>query len=155
MTALERPAAPARAVGPGGAHRFRLRVYWEDTDAAGIVYYANYLRFIERARSELVREAGIDQRALQAGPGLSFQVRRCEVDYLAPARLDDVIEVETAVDSLGGASIDMLQTVRREGAELVRARVRVACVDRDGRPRRLPAPVRQAMAEFVAGKGEG
>jgi acyl-CoA thioester hydrolase len=135
-----------RAVAPSPApHLFRLRVYWEDTDAAGIVYYANYLRFVERARSEFVREAGIDQPALHAEHGLTFQVRRCEIDYMAPARLNDVLEVATTVTALGGASLDMRQTVRRNGIELARALVRVACVGRDGRPKRLPPAVRKAL----------
>ena len=143
-----------RHLASAAPHVFRLRVYWEDTDAAGIVYYANYLRFIERARSDLVREAGIDQRALQAEQGLTFQVRRCEIDYLAPARLDDVLEVATTVPAVAGASIDMRQIVRRQEAELARARVRVACVGRDGRPRRLPPAVRQALCGIGDVKGE-
>ena len=148
----ERHLASAPAAAP--AHRFRMRVYWEDTDAAGIVYYANYLRFIERARSELVREAGIDQPALRSEAGLTFQVRRCEVDYLAPARLDDVLDVETTIEDLGGASIGMRQVVRHQGVDLVAALVRLACVGQDGRPKRLPASVRRALIDYCAGRGE-
>ena len=140
--ALERPAAPGRT------HRFAVRVHWEDTDAAGIVYYANYLRFIERGRSALVRDAGIDQRALLAEPGLTFQVRRCEVDYLAPAVLDDALTVVTALGAVGGATLDLGQQVRRGDALLVDARVRLACVDRGGRPRRVPAGVRRILADW-------
>ena len=127
-------------------HRFPLRVYWEDTDAAGIVYYANYLRFIERARSDLVRLAGIDQAALLAGDGLAFQVRRCEVDYLAPARLDDELCVETRLHRLAGARMEMEQNVLRDGAPLVRARVTLACVGANGRPRRIPPDVVRVLA---------
>lgn len=144
---LDRPAA--------GGHRFRLRVYWEDTDAAGIVYYANYLRFIERARSDLVRRAGVDQAALLRADGLTFQVRRCEIDYRRPARLDDELEVETTIRRLGGASLEMAQVVRRAGGELVRALVRLACVDRGGRPRRIPGTVRQALQNHAYLETEG
>lgn len=132
-------------------HRRRLRVHWEDTDAAGIVYYANYLRFIERARSDMVREAGLDQTRLLSESGLIFAVRRCEIDYRAPARLDDELEIETVVEALGAATVDLRQTVRRDGEEIVRARVRLACMSRDGRPRRLPREAR-TIFESVAGE---
>ena len=131
------------------AHRFDLRVYWEDTDAGGIVYYANYLKFIERARSELVGRAGVDQTALWADDGVMFAVRRCEVDYLAPARLGDALVVETRLDRLGGASVEMQQTVTRAGDALVRALVKLGCVGRDGRPARMPTTVRQALAAYA------
>lgn len=138
-----------------GQHRFQLRVYWEDTDAAGIVYYANYLRFIERARSDFVRRAGVDQAALLTAEGLTFQVRRCEIDYRRPARLDDELEVETTIRRLGGASLEMAQVVRGAGRELVRALVRIACVDRGGRPRRIPRPVLQALRKQAPREMEG
>jgi len=144
-----------RAAASAGGHRFRLRVYWEDTDAAGIVYYANYLRFIERARSDFVRRAGIDQWALLTAEGLSFQVRRCEIDYRKPARLDDELEVETTIQRLGGASLEMAQVVRGAGRELVRALVRLACVDGGGQPRRIPGPVRQALRNHAGQETEG
>jgi len=136
----------------GGAaeHRYGLRVHWEDTDAAGIVYYANYLRFIERARSDLVRRAGVDQRALLEQPGIAFQVKRCEIEYLAPARLDDELEVATRLGRLGGASLELRQVVRRDGVPLVDALVRLACVDRTGRPRRLPGEVRRALEPYLS-----
>lgn len=136
-------------------HRYRLRVHWEDTDAAGIVYYANYLRFIERARSEMAREAGLDQRTLLSGGGLIFAVRRCEIDYLAPARLDDVLEVETLVEGLGAATADLRQTVRRGRDEIVRAAVRLACISGDGRPRRMPREARAAFESLAGEKREG
>ncbi len=130
-------------------HRFPVRVYWEDTDAAGIVYYANYLRFLERARSDLVRRAGIDQVALLDREGIVFPVRRCEIDYLQPARLDDEIQVRTRLKNLGGASMDMDQDIHRGEEALVRAKVRLACIGPNGRPRRLPAPVRAALSEII------
>ena len=131
-----------------------MRVHWEDTDAAGIVYYANYLRFIERARSDLVRRLGIDQRALLADPGIAFQVRRCTIDYLAPAVLEDELVVETTVVRLGAATLDMHQTVLRGTERLVETAVRLACVDRTGRPRRVPAAVRAVLAGRSRNPGE-
>ncbi len=130
-------------------HRYPVRIHWEDTDAAGIVYYANYLRFMERGRSDLVRGAGIDQAALLDHDGVMFPVRRCEIDYLLPARLDDEIEVQTRVKNVGGASMDMDQDIHRNGEALVRAKVRLACVGRNGKPRRLPQEVRAAISEFM------
>jgi len=128
-----------------GVHRLPLRVYWEDTDAAGIVYYANYLKFVERGRSDMLRLAGIDQWRMKGEEGINFVVRRCEIDYHQPARLDDVIEVETRVEKLRGASLDMRQIVRRDGEELANALVRAACVDASGRPVRVPPTIRDAL----------
>ena len=128
------------------AHVLPLRVYWEDTDAAGMVYYANYLRFTERARSDMLRAAGIDQTALLERDGIVFAVRNCEIEYLGSARLDDEIEVHTTVTGLAGATVSADQVIRRDGEDLVRSRVRLACVNRDGRPRRLPREVRRAIA---------
>jgi acyl-CoA thioester hydrolase len=128
-----------------GVHVLPLRVYWEDTDAAGIVYYANYLKFIERGRSDMLRMAGIDQWRMKNEEGVNFVVRRCEVDYHQPAKLDDEIEVETRVETLRGASLDMCQTVRRHGEDLVKAMIRVACVDGAGKPVRLPPALRAAL----------
>ncbi|UWQ22532.1 tol-pal system-associated acyl-CoA thioesterase [Jannaschia sp. W003] len=125
-------------------HRWPIRVYYEDVDLAGIVYYANYLRFIERARSEMVREAGIDQAVMRAD-GLVFAVRRVEADYLRPARYDDRLEVETRMGTVSRARFTMLQTVRRDGEPLLEAVVEVVCMDLEGRPRRIPEAVR-AMA---------
>ena len=135
-------------------HCFPVRIYWEDTDAAGIVYYANYLRFLERARSDLVRGAGIDQAALLAGDGVVFPVRRCEIDYLQPARLDDDIQVRTQIKKLGGASMDLAQDIHRGEEALARALVRLACIGPTGRPRRLPSVVRAALSKFVYPKSE-
>lgn len=125
--------------------RHRVRVYYEDVDLAGIVYYANYLRFYERARSEALREAGVDQTALRA-EGLVFAVSRFEADYLAPARFDDLLTVETETTRLGAASLHMEQRILRDDAPLNRARLRVAFMDVEGRPRRMPAALREALA---------
>jgi acyl-CoA thioester hydrolase len=139
-------------------HEFRLRVYWEDTDAGGIVYYANYLKFIERARSELVGEAGLNQVTLLRDEGIIFAVRRCEIDYLASAILSDDLIVRTEIDKVGGASIDMTQSIYRavyRGEEiLVRAKVRVGAVNKAGRPARMPAAARAALSNFVGDKVE-
>ena len=115
-----------------------LRVYYEDTDMAGIVYYANYLRYIERGRSEWVREIGIDQNRMKDVDGIVFAVRRVEADYIAPARLDDQLIVETWVESLGAARMIMGQRVTRGDTELFRALVTVVCMTLEGRPVRLP-----------------
>ena len=138
-------AAPSRAPD----HRFAVRVYYEDTDAAGIVYYANYLKFTERARSEWLREIGGDEaKAMKAG-GLLFVVRRCEIDYLQPARLDELLEVRTRVVGFAGATLDLEQIVRRADADLVVMRVTLACLNSAGRPARLPAALRAALATLL------
>ncbi|MSP51962.1 MAG: tol-pal system-associated acyl-CoA thioesterase [Alphaproteobacteria bacterium] len=133
----------------GVTHVLPLRVYYEDTDAAGIVYYANYLRFIERARTDFLRLAGISQSGLWRDSGLAFAVRDCEIHYLSPARLDDEVEVHTRLTELGGATLHAEQTVRRGATDLVRSQVRIACVDRAGRPARLPRQLRNALKRFV------
>lgn len=127
-------------------HRFAVRVYYEDTDLAGIVYYANYLRFIERARTEWARALGLDQVALKADAGIVLAVRRVEADYLSPARFDDVLEVRTALQSVSGARIVLGQSVWRGGALLFDAVVTLVALQADGRPARLPPALRAALA---------
>lgn len=129
----------------GVAHRFELRVYYEDTDLAGIVYYANYLRFIERGRSEWVRSLGVDQARLRAEQGVVFAVRRVEADYLRPAVFDDVLVVETALVELGGARIVLDQTVWRGEERLFAARVVLVCVGAGMGAVRIPDGVRQVL----------
>ena len=129
----------------GPVHVLPLRVYWEDTDGTGVVYYANYLKYAERARTDLLRLAGIQQSALLEDGDVTFAVRRCEVAYLAPARLDDELEVHTRLTDIRGASLQAEQIVRRNGTDLVKAIVNVACLDRSGKPRRLPAPVKESL----------
>jgi acyl-CoA thioester hydrolase len=124
-------------------HSFACRVYYEDTDLAGIVYYANYLKFIERARSEWVREIGIDQARLKAEEGVVFAVRRVEADYLAPARFDDLLQVTTEVLTVTPARIILSQSVLREGDLLFVAKVTLVALGSDGRPMRLPAGLRR------------
>ena len=118
-----------------------VRVYWEDTDAGGVVYHASYLRFLERARSEWLRAQGVDQMAFKQATGLAFMVRAMELDFLRPALLDDELVVTVAVKEWRAASILFGQAIgRADGTELVRAQVRVACVDlRRMRPAPIPA----------------
>ena len=126
-------------------HRMDVRVYYEDTDLAGIVYYANYLRFIERGRTEWVRSLGIDQAKLKRETGLVFAVRRLEADYLLPATFDDVLTIETTPERVGGAKIVVRQTVHRGDELLFEALVTLAVLTADGRAGRLPAEYRQRL----------
>jgi len=127
------------------AFHWPVRVYYEDTDFGGVVYYANYLKFIERARTEWVREIGIDQARLKAEEGIVFAVRRLEANYLAPARFDDVLTVETEIIDISGARITLSQAVRREGETLFDSTVLLVALSESGRPVRLPADVRRRM----------
>jgi acyl-CoA thioester hydrolase len=121
-----------------------VRVYYEDTDFSGRVYHASYLRFLERARTEWLRERGFTHQDFADSSGLVFAVRSLQIDYLAPARIDDLLRVETHVTALRGASIAFRQRVFRLDTELVAATVLVAAI-RDGRPARLPASLRQSI----------
>lgn len=127
-------------------HDFTLRVYYEDTDLAGIVYYANYLRFIERARTEWVRTLGVDQTRLKAEAGLVFAVRRIEADYLRPAKFDDTLIVGTRLVTVTGARIVLDQAVRRDGALLFEAQVTLVCLHDSGHAARIPADLRRQIA---------
>ncbi len=131
------------------AHIFPLRVYYEDTDAGGIVYYANYLRFAERARTEYLRSVGADHQTLLAKDGIAFTVRQCSVDYMSPAFLDDPLEVHTRFLEVRGASLRAEQVVKRKTDELARLNVRLACVGDDGRPRRMPTALRSALSSSL------
>jgi len=133
-------------------HRLSVRVYYEDTDFGGVVYYANYLRFIERGRTEALRDLGIDQGAMKRDRGLVFVVRSLRIDYLSPARFDDVLEVRTRVTRLRRASAEMGQEVWRGADCLIRATVTVACMDAAGRPQRLPADVHAGLEKLAAGE---
>ena len=115
-----------------------LRVYYEDTDAGGIVYHAAYLRFAERGRTEFVRKLGIDQQQLRAETGLGFVVTSLTIDYLKPAFLDDNLTITTEIDRIRPASVNFKQTVARESQIIAHLKVRVACLDGDGRLTRLP-----------------
>jgi acyl-CoA thioester hydrolase len=132
------------------SHHLPLRVYYEDTDLAGIVYYANYLKYIERGRSEWVRDLGIDQTALRAARGIVFAVRRVEADYLRPARFDDLLSVTTAPELTTGARIVLWQEVLRGAEVLFAARVTLVCLGPEGRALRIPAD----LAGLMAGSGQ-
>lgn len=143
--------APTSGRIEGGHHVLPLRVYYEDTDAAGIVYYANWMRFLERGRTEMLRLLGQEHSALRAEKNVNWVVRRCAIDYLKPARLDETIDVVTRCGELRGASLDMLQEARRGADVLVRAELIVACMGEGGRPTRLPPNLKQAFAEVSTG----
>jgi acyl-CoA thioester hydrolase len=140
-----------------GRHVLIVRVYYEDTDFTGIVYHANYLRYMERGRTNYLRLLGADHRALfeateQEAPGFAFVVRAMNIDFLKPARMDDVLEVHTEPKEVRGASISVLQRIVRGEELLIEASVRVAFVS-GGRARPIPKPLRVAMkADLEAGQ---
>ena len=132
-----------------GRHHMNIRVYYEDTDFSGIVYHANYLRFMERGRTNYLRLMGAEQHVLFAEtetetPGYAFVVRAMTLDFLKPARMDDVLEIVTWPVAVRGASIALAQEVRRDAAVLVKASVRVACIS-EGQPQRIPQSLRTLM----------
>ena len=133
----------------GEAFRWPIRVYYEDTDAGGVVYYGNYLKYFERCRTEWLRALGVDQSALEREQGLQFVVVRAEVEYLRSARLDDELVIEARVAELGRCSIVFNQLALRAGDVLARARIRIACVDAQRRqPARLPQLLRSRIGSL-------
>lgn len=129
----------------GGPHRMPVRVYYEDTDFSGVVYHASYLRFFERGRTELLRSTGVDQSSLHVGQDpFGFVVRRMTVDWLKPARMDDVLTVETRTLSVRGATLDLAQRILRDEEELVTATVLVASLA-GGKPVRIPDELRNKL----------
>jgi acyl-CoA thioester hydrolase len=142
----------------GEIHLLPVRVYFEDTDFAGYVYHANFLKFCERGRSDFIRLLGIHHQSLanpEEGEGAVFVVRRIEIDYLKPGRLDDVLEVITRCGHIGGASLVLDQEVRRGETVLVRARVTVVLVSKSGKPQRIGSLVRGALERFVNQGAQG
>ena len=132
---------------PPSPHTFPVRVYYEDTDFSGVVYHASYLRFMERGRTELLRDMGIDQQAaFSDGAPFGFAVRGMAIDFLKAARMDDMLIVETILLTLGGASLELAQRVLRAQEVLVTAQVRVACLSQ-GRAARIPDHVRKKLAQ--------
>ena len=126
-----------------------VRIYYEDTDTGGIVYYANYLKFAERARTEMLRSFGIENSALLNEQRVAFAVKECSADYIKPAVLDDELNVVTSVENLGGASMRLIQDIFRGQELLVAIKVRLACMNVDtGQPCRLPSEVRAIMGRF-------
>lgn len=126
-----------------------IRVYYEDTDLAGIVYYANYLKFLERGRTEALRSLGIDQSKLKE-TGFVFVVTRLEIDYLRPARFDDLVSVDTGLLQRGRARLEMRQSVVRGAELLVTARVTLACITTDGKPARLPSEIGETLDQWAS-----
>ncbi len=128
-----------------------VRVYYEDTDASGIVYHANYVRYIERGRTNFLRLMGVHHQDLMALPEpIAFTVTRVEMDFVLPARLDDTLEVHTRYTKVTGVRIYGSQIVKRDGIELIRAQIEAACINLEGKPRRLPKVIRNAMAHYLA-----
>lgn len=147
---MTRIPEPTTGVIDGGVHRYALRVFYEDTDAGGVVYHANYVRWLERARSDLLDLLGIDQRAaLEAGEGL-YTVAEVTIRYLAPARLGDTVVIATTALQVGRVRCTLEQTAWRDDVRLAEATVKVGFIGPDGRPRRQPAAWQQAFAAFVS-----
>lgn len=136
-------------------HEFGVRVYYEDTDMAGIVYYANYLKFIERARTEFISSLGVDQKRLSREQGLAFAVRRLEADFLKPAGFGDDLTVFTAVEEVSGARAVLAQDVLRGGERMFSAKVTIACIAASGTPTRLPAGFAEAIKRRAQGGPDG
>lgn len=155
MTASELQNLPAEARGlsgriEDGAHLQWVRVYYEDTDAAGIVYYANYLRYAERARTEMLRLVDVHQRGLMAERNLAFAVRNASVDYRSPARLDDLLEIRSRCIKFSRVQLTIEQDFFHvpSGRQIAQVTVRVVCIDLGGRPARMPDVVAEALAPY-------
>lgn len=127
-------------------HTLPVRVYYEDTDAGGIVFYANYLKFAERGRTEYLRATGFENKNLMDNEGIIFVVRRVEADYLKPAELDDVLSVVTAAGEVKNSSFAMKQSIFRDNVLLFEMNVMLVCVNLQGRPVRVPEHLKQALA---------
>ncbi|TCS63148.1 tol-pal system-associated acyl-CoA thioesterase [Varunaivibrio sulfuroxidans] len=136
-------------LGARGVFVLPVRVYYEDTDAGGVVYYANYLKFAERARSEMLRRLGIENATLQERHRLTFVVRSVSAQYFKPARLDDLLDVGLRLTKVGGASLEGVQSIRRDGEELVRLEIRLGCMKLDGGPGRMPEAIRRKLQDFI------
>lgn len=135
-----------------GRHVLPVRVYHEDTDFSGAVYHASYLRFCERGRSDFLRLMGVflgELRAPGSGDPLTFAVRHMEIDFLKPARIDDVLEVETRAVALSGAALNLDQRIVRGGETVFTARVKVVVIDGRGRPRRLPSAIKTRLEPYL------
>lgn len=145
--------SPPSGVIDGSAHFFPVRAYYEDTDLSGIVYHANYLRWFERARSDLLRMLGVDQRAaIEAGEG-AYAVAELAIRYVRPAMLEDDLVIETRCTELRAASCRMIQRASRDGELIAEQTARVGFLAPDGRPRRQPEAWRAAFADFMSCEG--
>jgi acyl-CoA thioester hydrolase len=150
MNAMTAALLPTTGEVRGHRHVLPVRVYYEDTDAAGIVYYANYLKFAERGRTEMLRLLGVEQDRLRAETGMQFVMREGTVRYRRPARLDDALMVETTLVELGVASITMQQVITRNEEEVARFTANVACTGPDGKPMRMPQQLREALKPLLS-----
>ena len=159
MTASHWPDLAGRIIkdDTGQRHILPVRVYFEDTDAGGVVYHASYIRFAERGRTDFLRLLGTDARRMIDGSDshepAAFVVRRMNCDFARPARMDDLLEVETRVKELGGASVTLIQTISRAGMRLFEADVTVVLVSISGKPLRLSKAVRSAFGEHGVSEG--
>ena len=134
----------------GKTHILPARVYYEDTDVSGIVYHANYLRYMERGRSEFLRLAGVHHMVMMSGTEpVAWTIRRMELDYARPARLDDALEIHTRYRTLTGARLTGDQSVQREGDILVTAKIEAALITMTGKPRRIPEDVKAKLAAYL------
>jgi acyl-CoA thioester hydrolase len=132
---------------PDASHALPIRVYYEDTDFSGVVYHASYLRFLERGRTELLRDLGVHQAALHGdAAALAFAVRRMTIDWLKPARMDDMVTVETRIGAIKGASLMLLQRILRGEELLLEAEVLVVAVS-SGKPARLPPGLKERLGQ--------
>lgn len=129
-------------------HTYPIRVFYEDTDAAGVVYHAGYLRFAERGRTEMLRDMGFEHARLLETEGVAFAVTSLKIDYLRPARLDDLLAVRSRFEKASGASFSMLQEVQRGAEVLARLALDIACIGRNGRATRLPEGFRRLLKDF-------
>ena len=133
-----------------GVHRFPVRVYFEDTDTGGIVYHANYLKFMERARTEMLRLCGLEQSTSVQHDGVGYAVRSCNIEYLMPAVLDDVLEVRSTLRKIGGAYLDADQDIWRGREKMTEGRVRAVCINERGAPRRHPRDIISNMQSLIS-----
>jgi len=148
ITAPETMAAPAAS--PAPAFVFPVRVYYEDTDAQGIVYHANFLKFAERARTEFMRACGRDHGDLLADHNIMLAVKRINLEFFAPARMDDMIEIHTALANCGPVTLDLRQELKICGKNVAVVEARVVALSPDGKPQRLPPELRQCLLAGAA-----
>ena len=134
-------------------HEFPVIIYWEDTDAGGIVYHANYLKFTERARSDLLKYIDINQQQMLAEEAPNFVVRDCTIEFLRPAKLEDVLTVKTTLIEMKSATLKMQQDIYRGDEVLIKSAVRIACLQKNGTPARFSAQIRDKFASLVKASG--
>ncbi len=132
------------------SHQFSTRVYYEDTDAGGVVYHANYLKFAERARTEALRQVGISQQELLTTHKIAFAVRTCHIEFFKPARLDDLLTIDSHLDDIGAASLDMSQTIKRDNDMLVTLSIRLAVVGEGMKPAKIPQELKDRIQSIFS-----